>query len=175
MKTFNFFGNCQFWFLVVIFGYFSHKPSKPKLKRNKPHQCQLNRLKCGGKLLLHKWQRKGQGGAFSYSWKAPTPLCLDTHLYLMPTEAKRSELTETEKLGMKEEDRKKANDHVDKATANSNSIILFMNLAILSGHSHYRAIKLMMRWLIKAKIQIKTSEFILFNWKESKNTAMFLK
>ena len=70
---------------------------------------------------------------------------MDTHLYLMPTEAKRSELTETEKLGMKEEDRKKANDHVDKATANSNSIILFMNLAILSGHSHYRAIKLMMR------------------------------
>ena len=68
---------------------------------------------------------------------------------------------------MKEEDRKKANDHVDNATLNSNSIIIFMNF--------YRGSKLMTRWLIKAKTQIKISEFILFNWQESKNTATFLK
>lgn len=36
-------------------------------------------------------------------------------------------------------------------------------------------VKLMMRWQIKDKTQIKTSEFMLFNWKESKNIAMILK
>ena len=82
--------------------------------------------------------KEGGRGIFSYSWKAPTPLlCLGTHLHLTPPEAKRSELTETEKLGMKEEDRKKANDHVDNATLNSNSIIIFMNF--------YRGSKLMTR------------------------------
>lgn len=58
-------------------------------------------------------------------------------LYLMPTVAKWSALTEGETLGMKEENRKKPSDHVDNATLNSNSITIFTNLAILNGHSHY--------------------------------------
>lgn len=38
---------------------------------------------------------------------------------------------------MKEEDKKKAINHVENATLNFNSFIIFTNLAILNGHSHH--------------------------------------
>lgn len=51
---------------------------------------------------------------------------------------KGSELTEREKLEMKEEDLKKeVIDYLENANLNSNSFIISINLAILNGHLHH--------------------------------------